>query len=969
MSDSREASDPTTSSSSYEDESSTTESSTATASDKDPSSSSSAISEEDNREAPSKDATPDVRNESTSSVEDASSDDDSNSDESGWSSSASTEGDDSSTSEDAQSADAGASSIESAVFSDTAEIQDVPWMDVSQTPKPLVLTSPSRNQPNDDDEEDVNNGTRESKVEPQTGNPKASKMAKPKITKARRGKRPAKIEQDDGVKVVPAPPFNPNATTEAERAPESTSKSKKQTKQKEISGTTPSSRISTEKAATVKLDKMPAKVHKSQNQSKPNRKATSESKPSVSDAPLKKNESLRENVDITKEAKTKRSKPKEEASVSTKTRISDVGKKQTTKGEVKPAQSEATKDSKSKHNREKTSEKPKPKVEPKTRRNGGTDDGTMSSSPAAIVVPAAQTNDCRKIAPSRMEGNILIDSEHIENSPEGDSSSERSANTENALEPGLEICEPIERDIHQQTHSPQRVERRREEAAPKKQRNREKTEDIETEEEIIRRRRRTGFVLAACFTVVVATFVFAMSMVIIKSMSADDEQPTQIAPGDGVTLCNGLSNLCQVRLNEQMFAVIDSTERSTSQRFRRSLVSTFNKNLAEGYRGFRLQLSWCESTLTTGDCSSGVSSISLLNEVVEFLETNKRDFVALVFEPSNGVTMEDVSTLLWSVAGFTEKMYVYPGDGRPWPLLGALLDAGSQLLVFENSSPQDVCTTCPPGTHVWSDHSVYTNFDQSDISPAQASEAVNCQLVGEPLDFVVVNASNLCSIEESEVDLVELHLRGCASNGHFTNILISTKGCQTIANVVAASNRATDPTFEQWYPLILNLEGLEEILDENDVERFQQECRDFFAERVSRSTNVDCVVVSQTDLGSSIDLQVKVSTDTTISAEGLEIATLTDAVEVHSTNFVSRLQEAFASELQSVEVREQQFAEEEVADGDQTASNSTPNPTVAPTVAPSVAEIPTNSGQAVLPAFFTESPVLSGAVRLPDGLV
>ena len=141
------------------------------------------------------------------------------------------------------------------------------------------------------------------------------------------------------------------------------------------------------------------------------------------------------------------------------------------------------------------------------------------------------------------------------------------------------------------------------------------------------------------------------------------------------------------------------------------------RQLDDGIRGLMLDTYEYEGDLwlchTT--CIAGKQRlVEGLEEITTFLQANPEEVVSIIFE--NYITHAQTASA-FEDSGLIEFVYAHE-VGAPWPILGALIAAGTRLVVFQEKMPQE--DEFPWLMNIW-EHAWETPFSFS------APEDFNCE--------------------------------------------------------------------------------------------------------------------------------------------------------------------------------------------------------------------------------------------------
>jgi hypothetical protein len=196
--------------------------------------------------------------------------------------------------------------------------------------------------------------------------------------------------------------------------------------------------------------------------------------------------------------------------------------------------------------------------------------------------------------------------------------------------------------------------------------------------------------------------------------------------------CNGLEEICDLRLDEVLFATPHNAMATKEDGYPYIAGITgpnHNKPLEDalvaGYRGLSIDVCSCNGILELchGACGLAPRDIQeVLANIVSFLQDSPTEFLMLNIQINNkpigggDVDIQDLYNLMKSVDGFYDMVYVQTDTQSDveWPTLGTLLKAEErkQIVMFHFNGP--TCSEnqpCPEGLHYWFRYGAETEFD------------------------------------------------------------------------------------------------------------------------------------------------------------------------------------------------------------------------------------------------------------------
>lgn len=194
-----------------------------------------------------------------------------------------------------------------------------------------------------------------------------------------------------------------------------------------------------------------------------------------------------------------------------------------------------------------------------------------------------------------------------------------------------------------------------------------------------------------------------------SSASPDGGMDGSIEPdsGEPTLKCNGHEELCERRYDQVSYPM---THNAMSNAAAGWVLPNQNvgvsQQLQDGIRGLMLdtyeadgELLLCHSTCLAGS----QPLVEGLGEIEAFLADNPNEVVSIIFE--NYITHAQTASAFES-SGLIDYVYAHEA-GEPWPTLGALIDAGTRLLVFQEKLPEEA--EYPWLMRIW-DHAWDTQF-------------------------------------------------------------------------------------------------------------------------------------------------------------------------------------------------------------------------------------------------------------------
>uniref|UniRef100_A0A8J9SXM9 Uncharacterized protein n=1 Tax=Phaeodactylum tricornutum TaxID=2850 RepID=A0A8J9SXM9_PHATR len=251
---------------------------------------------------------------------------------------------------------------------------------------------------------------------------------------------------------------------------------------------------------------------------------------------------------------------------------------------------------------------------------------------------------------------------------------------------------------------------------------------------------------------------------------------------DPSVCCNGLSTLCDATVDSVMYAALHNAMATSEDGF--FLGPNHDYKLEDalkwGYRGINLDIGNCNGELQFihGRCLLGSRNVvEVLTNINTFLTENPSEVVILPLQIDNSVgagtiDLFDIYSIMQSVPGFTDRMYVHPEVTTEWPTLGELVETDKRILFFHYGGPScwDNSSPCPPGFHDWFYYGAETRFSFSDVDAIRDTTS-SCEITrGENSrrrffsvnNFVTLPSSNAAGVL-NRLNFVQQHVQQCSA--------------------------------------------------------------------------------------------------------------------------------------------------------------------------------------------------------------
>lgn len=210
--------------------------------------------------------------------------------------------------------------------------------------------------------------------------------------------------------------------------------------------------------------------------------------------------------------------------------------------------------------------------------------------------------------------------------------------------------------------------------------------------------------------------------------------------GNAGECCNGQEGICDLRLNEALFATLHNGMATFEDGF---LFGPNHKYKLEGaldrgYRGLNLDICNCggEIMFCHGICALGPRDVvDVMESVNTFLDENPTEIIVFIYQVDSNVDQDvDLNVFyekLLMVDGLVDKMYVHQGPNTPWPTLGQLTasDFRKQIVMFHYNGPD--CDAdpgaCPDGLHQYTFYASDNDWEHLDIASIE-DRLSSCEL-------------------------------------------------------------------------------------------------------------------------------------------------------------------------------------------------------------------------------------------------
>jgi hypothetical protein len=147
--------------------------------------------------------------------------------------------------------------------------------------------------------------------------------------------------------------------------------------------------------------------------------------------------------------------------------------------------------------------------------------------------------------------------------------------------------------------------------------------------------------------------------------------------------CNGLENVCDLRINEVMLATLHNAHatKEDGSLLEPNHLLSLESALEAGYRGLHLQVCNCNGVyeFCRGMCTLGSRNpIEVFLNIDRFLRDNPEDVLLLHLQLKSNVNQEvslqQIYQLMQNATQFHSNLYVHNNQRARWPTLRKMID-------------------------------------------------------------------------------------------------------------------------------------------------------------------------------------------------------------------------------------------------------------------------------------------------------
>ncbi len=197
--------------------------------------------------------------------------------------------------------------------------------------------------------------------------------------------------------------------------------------------------------------------------------------------------------------------------------------------------------------------------------------------------------------------------------------------------------------------------------------------------------------------------------------------------------CNGLTNTCNLRVDEMLFAAMHNANNDESH-WNSNHQAPLEGALEKGFRAFYLDVCICNNKLVF--CHSRClwagtqDPVEVFENIITFLKANPSELVIFNFEMAHGdPTPSQLWDVMQGVQGMKLRSYIHSGGA--WPEIGTLLQNHKQIISLKHNGINCLNTNnagCTPYIQEFFKYTLGTKYHFHDISEI---EDVRYSCVGE----------------------------------------------------------------------------------------------------------------------------------------------------------------------------------------------------------------------------------------------
>jgi len=221
--------------------------------------------------------------------------------------------------------------------------------------------------------------------------------------------------------------------------------------------------------------------------------------------------------------------------------------------------------------------------------------------------------------------------------------------------------------------------------------------------------------------------------------------------------CNGLSNLCTVKVTDAFYAMVHNAMAAVDNGFviaANHIDDPIVESLTAGYRGLSLdicncngQLEFCHGNEIVGCGIGQVDPIEAFTEINDWIIANPNSVLLISLqineEAGGAISLDMIQELLQQVPnGWSDRLYDHWPITAEWPTFGQLIEANQQVIFFYFQGPNGQGDHIP-GLNYWYDFVWATGWEWPSLSELESTLLDSCPITrGDAAtgDFFVIES-------------------------------------------------------------------------------------------------------------------------------------------------------------------------------------------------------------------------------------
>jgi len=256
--------------------------------------------------------------------------------------------------------------------------------------------------------------------------------------------------------------------------------------------------------------------------------------------------------------------------------------------------------------------------------------------------------------------------------------------------------------------------------------------------------------------------------------------------------CNGLENLCDVPVDEAMWATLHNAY-STDEDFFAAAnhYSQLQTAVENGWRGINLDIGKCggELVFVHTKCFFGNSDpVKVFQWLDTWLDDNPNEVLLMPIQIDNDaggtVTLQEIYDMLSQAGDFVNKLYVHERPATVFPTFNELIDRQQRVMffVYNGESCASLGAACPRGFYDWFSIAAESRFSFNSVEEIQ-NDDYSCEATRGIIrpEGVFYGLNLFLSIPSDEAaktlntaDFLRAHIEACSAKygGWDVNLLL-----------------------------------------------------------------------------------------------------------------------------------------------------------------------------------------------------